>query len=86
MASTAAVRELDESAASLQRDVFDAIAELHFRIDVVHSLASRAQLICRRLAVSVERLEFRLHVLEQIADNTDVVDPLFTEEFLHSLD
>ena len=86
MASTAAVYELDESVASLQREVVDAIADLRVRIDVIHSLASRAQQICHRLALSIERLEFRLRVLEQIADNTDLVDPLSTEGSLHSLD
>ena len=86
MASPAAVHDLDESVASLQRDVFDAIADLHVRIDVIHSLASRAQQISLRLAASIERLEFRLRVLEQIADNTDLVDPRSAEAYLHSLD
>ena len=86
MASNAAIRELDESVASLQQDVFDAIADLHVRTDVIHSLASCAQLLSRRLAMSVEHLEFRLHVLEKTADNTDLVDPRTGEWSLHSLD
>ena len=86
MASPAAVRDLEESVASLQRDVFDALADLHVRIDVIHSLASRAQQISLRLAASIEHLEFRLRVLEQIADTTDLVDPPFADAGLHSLD
>ena len=86
MASHAAFRELDDSVASLQQEVFDAIADLHVRIDVIHSMASSAQLLCRRLAMSVEHLEFRLHVLEKTADNTDLVDPRSAEWSLHSLD
>ena len=86
MASPAAVRDLEESLASLRRDVFDAFADLHFRIDVIHSLASRAQQISLRLAASIEHLEFRLRVIEQIADITDLVDPPFADAGLHSLD
>ena len=77
---------LDDSLATLQRDTLDAVADLHARIDVVHSLASRAHQISQRIAVSIERLEFRIRVLEQIAENTDLIDPSSTEGYLHSLD
>ena len=84
MAAHAAFRELDDSVASLHRDVFEAIADLHVRLDVIHSMALRAQLLHRRLVMSVEHLEFRLRVLEKTAENTDLVDPRIGEWSLHS--
>ena len=86
MASPVAVRDLEESVATLRRDIFDAVSDLHVRIDVIHSLASRAHQISLRLAASVEHLEFRLRVLKQIADTTDLMDPPFADAGLNSLD
>ena len=85
MASTVG-HQLDDSLATLQRDIFDAVTDLRARIDVVSSLASRAHQISQRIAFSIERLEFRIRVLEQIAENTDLIDPSSTEGYLHSLD
>ena len=85
MASTIG-HQLDDSLATLQRDLFDAVTDLHARIDVVSSWASRAHQISQRIAFSIERLEFRIRVLEQIAENTDLIDPSSTEGYLHSLD
>ena len=85
MASPASC-ECDDSLPSLRRDVFEAIADLHARLDVIHSMALRAQLLHRRLVVSVEHLEFRLRVLEKTSENTDIVDSRSGDWSLHSLD